>query len=58
MCYICCQVSEGRARGFPVFYGDASMPGVIEAAGVATPRAFVVTYSDVDSNFHAVEYMD
>ena len=37
------RVREARKRGLPVFYGDASMPGVLHAAGVATPRAFVVT---------------
>ena len=44
------QVKEGRARGYPVFYGDASAKGVIEAAGIANPRAFVVTYTDTDAN--------
>mmetsp|Transcript_11488 Transcript_11488/g.19501 ORF Transcript_11488/g.19501 Transcript_11488/m.19501 type:complete len:382 (+) Transcript_11488:1-1146(+) len=49
------RVREARKRGYPVFYGDASMPGVVEAAGVVTPRTFVVTYTDADVNFHAVE---
>ena len=37
------RVKAARSRQYPVFYGDASQPGVLEAAGVASPRAFVVT---------------
>jgi hypothetical protein len=37
------RVKEARKRQYPVFYGDASQPGVLEAAGIVTPRAFVIT---------------
>lgn len=37
------RVAEGRARGVPVYYGDASRMEVLKAAGVAHARAAVVT---------------
>ena len=37
------RVSEGRARGLPVFYGDASRAEVVKAAGASHARAVVVT---------------
>jgi hypothetical protein len=37
------RVKEARKRQYPVFYGDASQPGVLEAAGIASPKAFVIT---------------
>ncbi|KAG5189905.1 Sodium/hydrogen exchanger family-domain-containing protein [Tribonema minus] len=49
------RVSAARARGYPVFYGDGSQPKVIETAGIADPRALVVTYSDHALALSAVE---
>ncbi|CAN0216284.1 unnamed protein product, partial [Phaeothamnion confervicola] len=39
------RVSESRAQGFPVFYGDGTQPKVLNIAGVTDPRCFVVTYT-------------
>lgn len=49
------RVSEGRAKGFPVIYGDGSQPKVIETAGIVNPKALVVTYSDRELAVSAVE---
>lgn len=35
-------VNDARKRGLPVMYGDASLPGVLEKAGVANARLLVV----------------
>lgn len=37
------RVSEGRARGQPVYFGDASRPAVLQAVGAGRARAAVVT---------------
>jgi monovalent cation:H+ antiporter-2, CPA2 family len=37
------RIAEGRARGLPIYYGDASRAEVLKAAGVNRARAAVVT---------------
>ncbi|MEE8271069.1 MAG: monovalent cation:proton antiporter-2 (CPA2) family protein, partial [Alphaproteobacteria bacterium] len=37
------RVAQGRAQGLPVFFGDASKPNVLRAAGAARARAVAVT---------------
>lgn len=37
------KVADARKAGLPVFYGDASQPGVLKAAGLARAKAVVVT---------------
>jgi CPA2 family monovalent cation:H+ antiporter-2 len=37
------RVQQTRASGLPVIYGDASQPVVLEAAGILTARAMLIT---------------
>jgi CPA2 family monovalent cation:H+ antiporter-2 len=37
------RVQQARASGLPVIYGDASQPVVLEAAGILTARAMLIT---------------
>lgn len=37
------RIAEGRARGLPIYYGDASRVEVLKAAGIGRARAAVVT---------------
>jgi monovalent cation:H+ antiporter-2, CPA2 family len=37
------RIAEGRARGLPIYYGDASRIEVLKAAGIHRARAAVVT---------------
>ena len=43
------RISEARAQGINVVFGNADRPEVLQAAGVARARAVVVTYSDAHS---------
>ncbi|HEX2076583.1 MAG TPA: monovalent cation:proton antiporter-2 (CPA2) family protein [Longimicrobium sp.] len=54
-------VAAGRARGIPVFFGDASRPEVLRAAGVDRASAVVITLDDSPSvmrALHAVRAAD
>lgn len=48
-------VMKGYREGKQVLYGDGTQPAVLNTAGIITPRAFVVTYSDREENFKATE---
>ncbi|MBI1208834.1 MAG: potassium transporter KefB [Azospirillum sp.] len=48
------RVAEGRARGLPVYYGDASRAEVLRAAGSARARAAVVTLDHPEAAQRAV----
>ncbi len=37
------RIAEGRMRGLPVYYGDASQPNVLRAAGAERARAAAIT---------------
>ena len=37
------RIAEGRNRGLPVYYGDASQPNVLRAAGAERARAAAIT---------------
>ncbi|BDA40681.1 Glutathione-regulated potassium-efflux system protein KefB [Coccomyxa sp. Obi] len=39
------RLRRAREAGFNVLYGDASRPAVLEAAGIAEPRAIAVVYT-------------
>ncbi|EIE26679.1 hypothetical protein COCSUDRAFT_52422 [Coccomyxa subellipsoidea C-169] len=39
------RLRRAREAGFNVLYGDASRPAVLEAAGIADPRAIAVVYT-------------
>ena len=40
------RAEELRARGLSVVYGDAAMPGILAAAGVARARLLIITVAD------------
>lgn len=48
------RVIEARAKGLPVFYGDACRPEVLKVAGVERARSIVVTLDDPDASLRAV----
>ena len=48
-------VIKGFKSGKRVLYGDGSQPKVLTTAGIEDPSAFVVTYSDTEQAFKAVE---
>jgi CPA2 family monovalent cation:H+ antiporter-2 len=47
-------VQEGRSRGEPIFYADATMTEPLEAAGVKRAAAVVCVVSDPDASGRAV----
>jgi monovalent cation:H+ antiporter-2, CPA2 family len=49
------RVIEARGKGLPVFFGDATRPEVLKAAGVARARAVVVTLDDEAAALRAVQ---
>lgn len=48
-------VVKGFKEGKKVLYGDGSQPPVLSTAGIESPRAVVVTYSDAELCFKSVE---
>ncbi|KAI0559020.1 K(+) efflux antiporter 1 [Gracilaria domingensis] len=49
------RVIDARNKGLPVFFGDASRPEVLRAAGVERARALVVTLDDPEQALRAVQ---
>jgi CPA2 family monovalent cation:H+ antiporter-2 len=49
------KVAEGRARGFPVYYGDAGRFEVLKAAGISRARGAVITLDQPAAAMRAVE---
>lgn len=49
------RVIEARSRGLPVFFGDATRPELLKAAGVQRARAVVVTLDDQAASLRAVQ---
>lgn len=49
------RVIEARSRGLPVFFGDATRPELLKAAGVARARAVVITLDDQAAALRAVQ---
>jgi CPA2 family monovalent cation:H+ antiporter-2 len=47
-------VREARAAGEPIFYGDATVPDTLVAAGVERARSVVVVLSDPDASLKIV----
>lgn len=43
------RVKEARTAGEPVFYGDASVVGVLDGIGIADARLVVIAHEDVSS---------
>jgi len=49
------EVISSYKSGYRIMYGDGSQPSVLMTAGIEAPRAFVVTYTDIETNNKAVE---
>ena len=49
------QVEFVRRFGSQAFYGDASRPEILDAAGAQSARAFVLAIDDVDASLRAAE---
>ncbi|XP_047315167.1 K(+) efflux antiporter 3, chloroplastic [Impatiens glandulifera] len=48
-------VKASRALGFPILYGDASRPAVLQSAGISLPKAFMVMYTGRKGTVEAVK---
>lgn len=48
-------VKASRKLGFPVLYGDASRPAVLQSAGISSPRAIMVMYTGKKRTMEAVQ---
>ena len=46
---------EARKSGFRVLYGDGSRPGVLQSAGVSSPKAVMVMYTGEEKTIAAVQ---
>lgn len=44
------KVLEGRAKGYPVFYGDGRKPDVLRSVGVADASLVIVTLNDFEAS--------
>ncbi|KAI7990458.1 hypothetical protein LOK49_LG12G00623 [Camellia lanceoleosa] len=48
-------VKSSRTLGFPVLYGDASRPAVLQSAGISSPKAVMVMYTGRKKTIEAVQ---
>lgn len=48
-------VKESRKLGFPILYGDASRPAVLLSAGITSPKAVMIMYTDKKRTIEAVQ---
>ncbi|PSS29238.1 K(+) efflux antiporter 3 like [Actinidia chinensis var. chinensis] len=48
-------VKASRKLGFPVLYGDASRPAVLQSAGISSPKAIMVMYTGRKKTIEAVQ---
>lgn len=46
---------ESRKLGFPILYGDASRPAVLLSAGITSPKAVMIMYTDKKRTIEAVQ---
>ncbi|THG16101.1 hypothetical protein TEA_018927 [Camellia sinensis var. sinensis] len=46
---------SSRTLGFPVLYGDASRPAVLQSAGISSPKAVMVMYTGRKKTIEAVQ---
>ncbi|KAJ7553953.1 hypothetical protein O6H91_06G120000 [Diphasiastrum complanatum] len=58
--YVAFDLNPGRVKaacklGFPVLYGDGSLPVVLQTAGISTPKAIMVMYTGRKQAVQAVE---
>ncbi|OMO92112.1 hypothetical protein COLO4_17848 [Corchorus olitorius] len=48
-------VKASRKLGFPVLYGDASRPAVLQSAGISSPKAVLIMYRGKKRTLEAVQ---
>lgn len=48
-------VKAARKLGFPILYGDGSRPAVLNSAGVSSPKAVMVMYTEKSKTINAVQ---
>ncbi|CAK8532656.1 unnamed protein product [Lathyrus sativus] len=48
-------VKEGRKLGFPIIYGDGSSPGVLQSAGISSPKAIMIMLTEKKKLVEAVQ---
>ncbi|XP_065626141.1 K(+) efflux antiporter 3, chloroplastic isoform X5 [Quercus suber] len=48
-------VKASRKLGFPILYGDGSRPAVLQSAGISSPKAVMVMYSEKNRTVEAVQ---
>lgn len=48
-------VKTSRKLGFPVLYGDGSRPAVLQSAGVSSPKAIMIMYTEKKRTMEAVQ---
>ncbi|XP_030944509.1 K(+) efflux antiporter 3, chloroplastic isoform X2 [Quercus lobata] len=48
-------VKASRKLGFPILYGDGSRPAVLQSAGISSPKAVMVMYSEKNRTLEAVQ---
>ncbi|KAG0463478.1 hypothetical protein HPP92_018988 [Vanilla planifolia] len=48
-------VESARRMGFPILYGDGSRPQVLHSAGISSPKAVMVMYTERTRSLEAVQ---
>ncbi|KAL0559812.1 hypothetical protein IC582_000189 [Cucumis melo] len=48
-------VKTSRKLGFPVLYGDGSRPAVLQSAGISSPKAVMVMFTEKKATIDAVQ---
>ncbi|XP_059653131.1 K(+) efflux antiporter 3, chloroplastic [Cornus florida] len=48
-------VKASRKLGFPILYGDGSRPAVLQSAGISSPKAVMVMYTEKKRTIEAVK---
>ncbi|KAI0501324.1 hypothetical protein KFK09_016268 [Dendrobium nobile] len=49
------EVKAARRLGFPILYGDGSRPAVLQSAGISSPKAVMVMYTEKAITVKAVQ---
>ncbi|XP_020599791.1 K(+) efflux antiporter 3, chloroplastic isoform X2 [Phalaenopsis equestris] len=49
------EVQAARRLGFPILYGDGSRPAVLQSAGISSPKAVMVMYTEKAITIKAVQ---
>ncbi|KAJ6409396.1 hypothetical protein OIU84_008986 [Salix udensis] len=48
-------VKASRKLGFPILYGDGSLPAVLQSAGISSPKAFMIMFTGRRRTTEAVQ---